>query len=472
MAFRDTILPLKVILFALLLLYACGGGNRHGNSSGTKKTCIAVSSGMKMLADELEKSLFEDIVDHWYPRNIDSLFGGYLSDFDHDWELSESAQVKSLVQQARHVWATSFLYEYYPERKEFLDYATHGFRFLRDRMWDPDYGGFYVFCNRDGSPEAESINDKRIYGQAFAVYGLSQYYSVSGDPEALKLVKKAFLWMEDHAHDMLHGGYFEFLKRDGTHFKAGDGGGTRLWDSPAAGWKDYNSSIHLMEALTSLYEIWPDSLVRSRLEEMFFLIRDTFVHPEGYLQLYFYPDWTLVPDRTTREVPSEDHRFNWHYTYGHDVETAYLLLETAHALGWEEDRETFRVAKRLVDHSLESGWDTLAGGFFDAGKQEGDEIRIINDHKSWWAQAEGMNALLMMHLLYPGDPNDYYGKFLASWEHIKTFLIDPEYGGWFNYSLDTYPGNSGRLKSHIWKTTYHNTRAMIHCIRMLRQGTL
>ena len=150
------------------------------------------------------------------------------------------------------------------------------------------------------------------------------------------------------------------------------------------------------------------------------------------------------------------------------METAFLLLETAHVLGWGDDAKTHRIAKRLVDHSLASGWDSENGGFYDAGRQEGDSVVIINDHKSWWGLVEGMNALLLMHTLYPDDPADYYGKFRKAWEHIDTYLIDKEYGGWYNAALDTDPESIDQPKSHIWKTTYHNTRGMVHCIRMLR----
>ena len=172
--------------------------------------------------------------------------------------------------------------------------------------------------------------------------------------------------MEDHAHDHQFGGYFEILKRDGSPVMAGDIQNSGAGDAPATGLKDYNSSIHLMEAFTELYRVWPDSLVRSRLEEMFYLIRDTFVHPDGYLQLYFYPDWKLVPDQAMEERSAGNHWFTQHFTYGHDVETAFLLLETAHVLGWGEDEITHHTAKQLVDHSLASGWDTIAEGFFDA----------------------------------------------------------------------------------------------------------
>ena len=53
------------------------------------------------------------------------------------------------------------------------------------------------------------------------------------------------------------------------------------------GYKDQNSSIHLLEALTELYKAWPDALVKERLQEMLVLIRDKIVTQKGYLQLFF-----------------------------------------------------------------------------------------------------------------------------------------------------------------------------------------
>lgn len=462
MAIRISNLPVFFVVFLQVILTTCGTGGGPGDHSGQ------TSSEQTLLADTLETSLFEFIIEPWYPLILDTQNGGYTSDFERDWTRAENSQMRALVQQARHVWSTAFIFEHYPERKEFLEYASHGFRFLRDHMWDKESGGFHAYCADDGTPDAPSMNEKRIYGQAFAIYGLSQYYRMSNDKEALELVKKAFLWMEEYAHDKEYGGYFEFLKRDGSPYPVGVTDDINVRDSQTRGLKDYNSSIHIMEAITELYRIWPDELVRTRLEEMFYLIRDTFTHPNGYLQLYFYPNWEQVTPETMNNSSEEILRLTTHFTYGHDVETAYLLLETAHFLGLGEDGKTHKIAKRLVDHSLESGWDHEAGGFFDAGILADGEISIFNHHKSWWGQIEGLNALLMMHQLYPEDPNDYYGKFLKSWEHIDTYLVDKEYGGWFNYGLDTNPESVNRHKSHIWKTTYHNARGMIRCIMGLR----
>jgi mannobiose 2-epimerase len=235
-----------------------------------------------------------------------------------------------------------------------------------------------------------------------------------------------------------------------------------------AGLKDFNSSIHLLEAFTELYQIWPDTLVRLRLEEMFYLIRDTFVHPDGYLRLYFKADWTHVSEDNAESSQDRHGWFFEHFTYGHDVETAFLLLEASHTLGLGEDKITHRIAKKLVDHSLASGWDSEKGGFFDAGVAGENGIEIVNDHKSWWGLVEGMNALLLMHTLYPEDEQNYYDLFLTSWNHIDKYLIDKEHGGWYNAATDTYPETIEQAKSHIWKTTYHNARGMLNCIRMLR----
>ena len=423
-------------------------------------------SGQLNLADQLEESLFEYILNPWYPLVIDSVYGGYHSNFTRSWSRDEDSGDRALVQQARHVWATSLVYEKYPEKGMYLDYAANGFRFLRDLMWDEEFGRFHAYCTKEGEVLERSINDKRIYGQAFAVYGLSQYYKVSKDPEALDLAKEGFLWMEEYAHDKEYGGYFELLRRDGSPVLPEDAGEGP--EGGMAGLKDYNSSIHIMEAFTELYLVWPDDLVRLRLEEMFLLIRDTFVHPDGYLKLYFQADWTHFSPEPDLDGPERMTWFFDHFTYGHDVETAFLLLETAHVLGWGEDEKTHQTAKQLVDHSLASGWDTIAGGFFDAGVAGEEGIRIVNNHKSWWGLVEGMNALLLMHTLYPEDPQDYYTLFLNSWEHIDAYLIDKTYGGWYNNATDTYPETVDQGKSHIWKTSYHNARGMLNCIKMLR----
>lgn len=397
----------------------------------------------------------------WYPRVIDHEDGGYLTDFDADWQL-DGPQNKMIVTQARHVWTTAQAAMQYPEDEAYLEMSRHGFRFLRDKMWDHEQGGFYTLVDKAGTPLLNGGNTfKTAYGNAFGIYALSALAQASGDEEVLSFAKEAFNWLDRHSHDPEHLGYFQFLEQDGTPHKAGNNG------TPP---KDQNSSIHLLEAFTELYRVWPDETVRSRLQEMLDLVRDTMVLDQKYLQLFFYQDWTPLSYRDSTEAVRNANLYLDHVSVGHDIETAFLMLEAVHALGISED-ETVRIGKSMVDHALAVGWDTGAGGFYDhVYYLKGDtHATVLHDTKNWWAQAEGLNSLLLMHTLFPNDPNRYFEKFEQQWAFVNDYLIDHERGGWYSGSLDHEPERQEGAKSGIWKGSYHTVRSLMHCRAMLNQ---
>ncbi len=95
---------------------------------------------------------------------------------------------------------------------------------------------------------------------------------------------------------------------------------------------------------------------------------------------------------------------------------------------------------------------------------------IINNGKNWWAQAEALNTLLMFSEMYSNDNNHYLQKFFKEWQYVQTFLIDHEHGDWYDEGIDTDPAAKIRLKAQIWKTTYHNFRALMNCIDRIEGG--
>lgn len=420
------------------------------------------------IADEIETSLHAQLLDKWYPLSVDREHGGYLSNFSYEF-LPEERQEKMIVSQARHFWSTSKASIYFPEKEHYIENAKHGFRFLKDKFWDKEFGGFFTLLDQAGNILPTGREVKTAYGNAFAIYGLAAFYEATGDTTALNLAKKAFLWLENHSHDPIHKGYFQSLARDGSPLLDRRG----LPSTSQIGYKDQNSSIHLLEAFTELYGVWPDKLLKERLEEMLYLVRDTLVTEKGYLQLFFFPDWEPVSYRDSAEAAIKEHHSLDHVSFGHDVETAYLMLEASHALGIENDPVTTRVAKKMVDHALKYGWDERVGGFYDASYyfKGSDKPEVVRDTKNWWAQAEGLNTLLMMADYYPDDRMNYYTKFQLQWNYIKTYIIDQEHGEWFPGGLDKEPHQRKARKGHIWKTSYHNFRALINCLNRLRAGT-
>jgi mannobiose 2-epimerase len=405
----------------------------------------------------------DTLVGVWYPRTIDTVNGGFWSDFDYKWDRKKGKQDKMIVSQARHVWTASELALSYGDKK-YEDIAAHGYRFLRDALWDDENGGFHTLLGIEGDSLKVLSAGKSAYGNSFAIYGLANYYQVSKDASALNLAKRTFHWLEEHARDSVYGGYFDVLQIDGSWMLYLTENDKDYGNFIRKDWKDQNSSIHLLESFTALYEVWPDPLLKKRLEELLLLVRDTITTKRGYLTLHLERDWTPVSFRDSSETYREEHFNLDHVSFGHDVETAFLMLEASHVLGRKNDSVTAVKAKKMVDHALEWGWDEKKGGFYDGGYYHASGKRSIeNRAKVWWAEAESLNSLLLMAQLHPEEKR-YQELFKKQWRYIDTYLIDHEHGGWYHEGLDTDADAKYAAKAQIWKVNYHNIRSLINGI--------
>lgn len=422
----------------------------------------------RSIRNEMLAALQEGILKRWYPLVIDREFGGYFTNLACDWTILPE-QEKMIVTQARHIWTTSRAAALSDVPASFEAMARHGYLFLRDRMWDAAHGGFYQIRDRGGGPSDVRgwRDEKRTYGNAFAVFAMAALYRQTGDPEVLEFAKRTFDWIERCAFDPHFEGYFEFLTPDSKPFDRSSTYASVASDANELGFKDQNSSIHLLEAYTELLRVWDDPKLREQLSRLLVLIRDTMVSDEGYLRLFFHPDWTPV---SFRYDPAEVREKNYgldHVSFGHDCETAFLMLEASEALGIDHDAKTLGVAKKMLDHALAAGWDTDVGGFFEEGYYfaGSDRCAIIRDTKNWWSQAEGLNVLLLFSRIFPGA--GYDGYFEKQWEYVKEYLLDDRYGDWFEGGIDREPHFRTGPKSHIWKCTYHTFRALSNCVALL-----
>jgi cellobiose epimerase len=330
-------------------------------------------------------------------------------------------------------------------------------------MWDKKNGGYFTMTSREGKVMENDRYEmtKQAYGNAFAIYGLAAYFEISHDSSALELAIQSFRWLDKHSHDPEYGGYFQFMLKDGTPLMEGHRG------TPP---KDQNSSIHLIEGFTELYKVWKDDHLKSRINEMLVIIRDTITTEKGYMNLFFRRDWSPVyyTDEIYKDGRNE-HQFD-HVSFGHDIETAYLLLEASEAIGLENDTKTHRISKKMADHTIVNGWDPETGATYDAGYyfEDKDGITILNKRSQFWVSTESFNTMLIMSGLYPDDPMDYYDKFALTWDYCKKNLIDHENGGWYIEGLNESPEAVNADKGGIWKGNYHSARSLINDIKILR----
>ncbi len=165
------------------------------------------SSG-SVLRHEIHTEL-DSILKAWFPRTIDSEHGGFLSDFDYRWR-ARGPQHKMLEYQARQTTAAA---KGAARFRELYDTALHGFRYLKENMWDAGYGGWFHLLDRYGKPLEGGV--KHGHGSSYAISACVCCYELTTEPVCLELAKTAFDWLEEHAHDQVHGGYFVFYHRDG-----------------------------------------------------------------------------------------------------------------------------------------------------------------------------------------------------------------------------------------------------------------
>jgi mannobiose 2-epimerase len=398
------------------------------------------------LADETDAMLRRDILSVWFPRTIDNENGGFYSEFSKEWEPTKSLG-KFSVFQGRMTWISAQIVMHRADLKEqYLPYVKHGVDYLNDVLWDKQYGGFYWGLDDKGQTNSFYTDGKHLYGTSFGLYGAAAAYQATHDPKALELAKKTFRWIDEHAHDSKHGGYFEWLTREGK-VVVGNPDQVTLQGVPLSqfpvGYKSMNTHIHLLESVTQLYEVWKDDTVRRRLEELLAIVRDKVSVQPGAMNLYFTNDWRPIPD---------------HDSYGHDIETAYLMLEAEDVLGRAHHPRTMRMAKQLVDHSLAYGWDENYGGFYGEGITFG---KPENKNKEWWVEMEGLNSLLLMHQEYGKQTDIYFKAFQKQWRFIQNYQVDAQYHGFY-----TLVGEDGTpihaVKGSIWKGAYHDGRALLN----------
>jgi mannobiose 2-epimerase len=403
------------------------------------------------IAAEVEDALHTDVLNPWFPRSVDRDHGGFHSHFARNWQWAPS-DGKFSVFQGRMTWVAAQVILHDPARKqEFLPIVRQGVDYLANVMWDKQDGGFFWGLDDAGQITPQFTDEKELYGIGFCIYGATAAYQATGDPKALELAKKGFLWADEHAHDAANGGYFEMLTRDGKPIdpKLPDG---KIMTGPVGpiGYKSMNTHIHLLEAFTLLYQVWPDPTLRARLEELLAIVRDKICVEPGAMNLFFTNQWRAIPD---------------HDSYGHDVETAYLMLETDELLHHKASERTERMAKMLVDHALTYGWDHQNGGFFREGTTFGEPE---DTKKEWWVECEGLNALLMMHERYGNEDPIYFQRFTEQWEFIRNHTIDSQYRGLYNLTeADGTPITQD--KGSIWKAAYHDSRAFWNVEARLRR---
>jgi mannobiose 2-epimerase len=383
------------------------------------------------------KTELKNILSYWDTYTIDQAQGGFLGEVTNDNQPIPGA-IKGSVLNARILWSFAAAYNltrdavYLTTAKRALDYIDQYFV-------DKANGGVYWSVNANGSP---ADTKKQIYALAFTIYGLAEYYKATADNQALALAIALFQDIEQHSFDAERGGYLEAFTKDWQLIDD-----LRLSDKDANEKKTMNTHLHVLEAYTNLYRVWPDAELARQTKALIQIFGKHIVNSGNHhLNLFMDEDWAIKGDIIS---------------YGHDIEASWLLLEAAEVLHEEETIERIKTLAVKIAHASAEGLNT--DGSMSYEYEPAHHHRI--DEKHWWVQAEAMVGYYNAYQL-TGD-EAFFDKVTALWDFTRTHIIDTDKGEWFWGINADGTLMAGYGKAGFWKCPYHNSRACIELIHRL-----
>ncbi|HSD67782.1 MAG TPA: AGE family epimerase/isomerase [Vicinamibacteria bacterium] len=401
----------------------------------------------------MDAYLWKHVLKPRFPRCVDEEHGGFHMSYARDWSPQED-RGRFVVYEARALWTAATVARRRPEaRDEYLRYVRHGVRYLADVLWDEGHGGFHTFVDLAGKEAGRGFFPSRpVYGQAFAVYGLAAAHAATKDPEPLGLAQRGWRWIEGHYRDGLGPGYASGVKPDGRPVPLPEDEGTDAVTSieGPAHHRTMNDHIHLLEAYAELLRSWPDPELRRRTEELLAFVRDTIFVEPGCLYIALWPNGKVVPAPVS---------------FGHDVETAFLMIEAEEALGRRPSAATLRAARMLVDHALARGYDPARGQLFELGRAYGPPA---DRSVEWWGQFEALHAFQLMDEIFGREDDRYRTAFGKAWTLARDAFADPQHPG-VCPTMDATGAAHCSAKSHMWFASYHTARALLFTADRLRE---
>ncbi|MEO7490498.1 MAG: AGE family epimerase/isomerase [Ferruginibacter sp.] len=393
-----------------------------------------VTNLLQQYSSEIQKEL-SDILAYWMRYAPDEKYGGFYGKIDHANNIDDTAN-KGAVLNARILWSFAAAYNCTGNDK-YLSLANRAFEYINRYFIDETAGGIFWTLNFKGEPVDTK---KQVYAIAFLLYAYSEYYQSTHLEDAKNRAIELYHLIERHSFDTSQTGYLEAFTRDWQPMED-----LRLSSKDANEKKTMNTHLHVLEAYTNLYRIWPDE----KLHHSIILLIDNFTSHiidknTWHLNLFFNETWQV-----------KGHIIS----YGHDIEAAWLLLEAAEAIGDDA------LIKELKDIAVKIAAATKEGLDADGGLWYEKEGSHLVKEKHWWPQAEAMIGFYNAWQI-TGD-KQYLQHSMAGWEFIKK-SIKADDGEWI-WGVDEHnQPMTGQDKAGLWKCPYHNSRACIELIKRIK----
>ena len=389
-----------------------------------------------MFVTEIKEHLVNDLIPFWQGLK-DEENGGFYGYLSYDLKLDKRA-VKGCILNSRILWFFSNAYMLLGD-SSLLESATHAYQFLKDYCVDNEFGGVFWSLTYDGKPEDTT---KHTYNQAFSIYALASYYDASKNPEALEIAWKLYDLVESKCKDKY--GYLEAFTRS---FEPEEN--DKLSENGVIAEKTMNTLLHVFEAYTELYRVTKEEKVAKQIRFMMDIIKDKVFNKEiGRQEVFFDKTWNSLIDL---------------YSYGHDIETAWLVDRGLEVLDDEAYMNMLSPITKIITENIYNR------AYIDHSLVNESENGVVDTTRVWWVQAEAVVGFLNGYQKQ-GDK-----KFLDAsvdiWNYIKEYFVDKRNGSeWFwSVKEDHTPDEKPIVEP--WKCPYHNGRMCFEVLRRMKDAS-
>lgn len=382
---------------------------------------------LEKLRDYYRKTLSDDIMPFWDERILDREMGGYFNCYDRSGKRVRDVKPGWFV--GRNIYTYSLMYNEFEKRKEWLNIAEEGVKFLVEKAYLGN-GRFAQMMDRDGQVINGAIS---IYTDHFAVKGLYEYILASGKKEYIPYARVLTDWLFCNIRKP------EILEREGIKK------GIRK---------------HSINFLTLLVAIESRKLFGDTYRD----ILEDCVHKTLY-------DFTNDEYKAVFEYITDDGRPYMEdegriVDPGHGMEALWFCIIAGMELG---KKEWIERASKAIGWLIDRGYDETYGGFLQETDIDGDpkdktkftmydDIKVPWDAKIWWVQAESLIAICLSALVTENEK--HYEYFIKLHNYIADNFHDKEHGEWYSY----LHRNGDMLCDHkgtVLKGPYHVPRCML-----------
>jgi len=386
------------------------------------------SQNFQALLRTYESELLEDVMPWWIENGIDRDQGGIFHALAQDGTVLSGD--KSMWSQGRALWTFSALYNRVGRRAEWLELAHHLFEFVmkigrtNDWVWPQT-------LNRDGTVK---VSAQRIYGDGFAIMGLTEYARATGSEEAAEAALTTYDTVRKR------------MAVPGTH-------------------------LDIPENLVGAAKCQGISMIFSIVfHELGKLLDDAGILQAGYehavqiLDDHRHPELGLLVEQTALDGSVLGSPQGHHVNPGHAVESMWFLI---HIFRERRERPRIDQAVECIRWHIEKAWDAEYGGMFTLLDLDGKPIRP-DSGKAFWPHGEALYALLLAHE-YCREQwcLDWYDKM-----HEWTFAHFPDrrHGEWREkVQRDGSVPKHPKDRPPGMHTCFHLPRTLMMCIDVLER---